>query len=143
MALGPLEFLTAPLLGSAVPRVTADRPTIHADRSLLRPTMLEALLHDVVVVVAERLPVRPVPEQLLVTPVRYLVVDHQADATRVKLEAAIHAERAGVETADGLAHSAELIARLGEIRRTGALPCCSVSALGATQAATLLPSAGC
>lgn len=100
--------------------------------------VLLALRRDVVVIVAERFPVRSIPEQTLITAVRHDVVDDQADAAGVGLRRAIHAHRAGVEQAPRLALAAELIVRLGEEVSPCLLPCPCVSALAGGWAAVLL-----
>lgn len=93
--------------------IGVSRSTINADSTSLATVFL-ALLDDVVIIVAERLPIAPIPEQALVAAVRCDVVDHQADAARVGLYAAVGMHGAGVEQTSLPALYTEQVLRLRE-----------------------------
>jgi hypothetical protein len=64
--------------------VQIDRSAINADCARLVSVFL-ALLHNVMVVMAEGLPVDALPEQALIPSVQNDTVDDQTDAARVRL----------------------------------------------------------
>jgi hypothetical protein len=103
-------------------------PTVNADRTCLA-SVLFALLHDVMVIVAERLPVGSIPEQLLIATMRHLVVNDQADAARVRLRRAVHVQVAWVEQTTFLALDAELVPRLPQEVGTLTTPLGVIAAL--------------
>jgi len=112
-----------------VPWMIAHRPTVDVNRAFLGAAMLKPLDDDIVIVVAERFPVRAIPEQRLVAAVRNLMVDHEADAARVGLDAAVHPHRARVEQAALSALHAEGVRWIGKERRPRLLPCSAIASI--------------
>lgn len=95
------------------------------------PDLAPLLLLDanVVVVGTGHLPIRAIPEQLLIALVGDAVVHHEVHSPRVCLGSAVHAQITGVEETAGLATFAELVLRLGEESRPGLLPLAVIASL--------------
>jgi hypothetical protein len=74
------------------------------------------------VVRAEGLPIRSVPEQYRVAAMAPLVVDHQMHAAAVRLQLAVNRQVTGIQQADFLASPAELVVGLSEEVSALALP---------------------
>lgn len=87
------------------------------------------LLRDVVVVVAEGLPVLAIPEELAVASVRDDVIHDEAKAAGVGLGRAVLAHGAWVEQATRPALQAESVLGFGEEVGPGSLPPAVIAAL--------------
>lgn len=98
-------------------------------RTIRHPTMFLALRCDVVVVVAERFPIRSIPEQRLIATMRRDVVHDQPDAARICLRRSVHPNRAGIEQPTCPALHTELVGLLGKEDGPSLLPFPCVAAL--------------
>jgi hypothetical protein len=80
------------------------------------------LLHDVVVVGAQGLPIRPIPKPHWIAMVALDVVDHQMHAPWIALQLTCHCQVTRVQQACLLTSTTELIVRLRKEVGTFALP---------------------
>lgn len=98
---------------------------------------LFGLLHDVMVIRAERLPVRPIPEQAFVAVVALDVVDDQVHTPWVALQLACHRQVTRVQQANLFTSTTELVVRLSEEVGALALPAAGLVPLAARLPITL------